>query len=214
MTAEQARKAALEALARVRLGEDPQAKKSRERASLTVGGLITAFLEGHAGTKLKPKTRAHYEGLLAKLGVAYGSQKASMLTRAQVAALHQSAKSTPYFANRFLAAVSKCFSWGAQRGLLPDGHTNPASRIERYREQRRERFLTGEELARLGDVLRQGETIGLPYEINELKPNAKHAPKADNRRVKLDPFAVGAIRLLYQVSLIMTCRPSPLFRWT
>ena len=36
----------------------------------------------------------------------------------------------------------------------------------------------------------------MPYVVDETRPNAKHAPKADNRRVKLDPFAVGAIRLL------------------
>jgi integrase len=29
-----------------------------------------------------------------------------------------------------------------------------------------------------------------------MNPKAKHAPKAENRRVKLDPFAVAAIRLL------------------
>jgi integrase len=73
---------------------------------------------------------------------------------------------------------------------------NPAGRIERYREHKRERFLTSDELARLGDALREGETIGLPYAIDETKPNAKHAPKADKRRVKLDPYAVAAIRLL------------------
>ena len=73
---------------------------------------------------------------------------------------------------------------------------NPARAIERYAESGRERYLTSEELARLGDVLREGETIGLPYSIDETKPTAKDAPKADRRRVKLDPFAVAAIRLL------------------
>ena len=56
--------------------------------------------------------------------------------------------------------------------------------------------MTGDELARLGDALRAAETTGLPYEVDETKPNAKHAAKAESRRVKLDPFAVGAIRLL------------------
>jgi integrase len=51
-------------------------------------------------------------------------------------------------------------------------------------------------LARLGEALREGETIGLPYSVDETKPNAKHAPKANQRRVTLDPFAVAAIRLL------------------
>jgi integrase len=110
--------------------------------------------------------------------------------------LHTSLASTPYAANRLLAVVSKCFSWAADRGLVPEGHVNPAGRVERYREQGHERFLTNEELARLGDVLRDGETTGLRYEIDESKPTAKHAPKAGKRRVKLDPYAVAAIRLL------------------
>jgi integrase len=110
--------------------------------------------------------------------------------------LHTSLASTPYAANRLLAVVSKCFSWAADRGIVPEGHVNPAGRVERYREQGHERFLTNEELARLGDVLRDGETTGLRYEIDESKPTAKHAPKAGKRRVKLDPYAVAAIRLL------------------
>jgi integrase len=56
--------------------------------------------------------------------------------------------------------------------------------------------LTSEELAQLGDTLREGETIGLPYSVDETKPTAKHAAKADYRRVKLDPYAVSALRLL------------------
>jgi integrase len=50
-------------------------------------------------------------------------------------------------------------------------------------------------MARLGDALRRAETDGLPWEVDETKPNAKHAPKQD-RTTKLDPHAVAAIRLL------------------
>ena len=50
-------------------------------------------------------------------------------------------------------------------------------------------------IARLGDALREGETICLTYDVDDLKPNAKHAPKADNRRAKLGLFAAAAIRL-------------------
>ena len=101
----------------------------------------------------------------------------------------------PYAANRAAAVWSKAFAWAAARGLIPEGH-NPAKGLKKYREQGRERFLTVDELARLGAALAEGETVGLPYEVDETKPNAKHAPKADNRRVKLDPYAVAAIRLL------------------
>jgi integrase len=66
--------------------------------------------------------------------------------------------------------TSSLFAWAERQGLVSEGHANPASKIERYKEQARERFLTGEELGRLGDALRANETI--------------------------DPFAVAAIRLL------------------
>jgi hypothetical protein len=204
MTPEQARKAAQEALARIRLGQDPQEDKNRQRASLTVGGVIDAFIEGHVRSKCKPGTAYGYELALARLRDAQGGTKAEALTRSQIAALHQAMAGTPFGANRFLAVVSKMFSWAVDRGLLPDDQVNPAGRIERYREHKRERFLTSEELTWLGDALREGETIGLPYAVDETKPNAKHAPKVDKRRVKLDPFAVIAIRLLILTGATIT----------
>jgi integrase len=171
MTAEQARKAALEALARIRLGDDPQAEKAHQRAAPTVGELTNAFLKDHVSSKLKPKTRVHYEGLLAKVQAAYGNLKAASLTRAHVAALHQSMADTPYFANHMLAAVSSCWAWAERHALLPEGHTNPAAKISRFREEGRERFLSSDEMARLGDALGQCET-------------------------RFGPHASGAIRLL------------------
>ncbi|UZX11207.1 site-specific integrase [Methylocystis sp. MJC1] len=86
------------------------------------------------------------------------------------------------------------FAWAESRGFV-QGH-NPARRIERYREQGRERFLSSDELSRLGDALRLAEMDGLPWEVDEAGPKAKHLAKPENRRVKLDPFAVAAIRLL------------------
>jgi integrase len=195
MTADQARAAALDALAQIRLGHDPQAEKVRQRASLTVGGLIDAFLEGHAA-KRKSSTAENYQISLEHLRSAHGAVKAEALTRQQIAALHTRLSATPYAANRMLATVSSAWAWAEDHGLVPEGSVNPAKKVTRYPEQGRERFLTGDELARLGDALRTGETNGLPYCVDETKPNAKHAPKAENRLVKLDPFAVAAIRLL------------------
>ena len=68
--------------------------------------------------------------------------------------------------------------------------------IEQYPEKGRERFLTADELTRLGDAVREGETVGLPYDIDETKPTAKHAPKEARRRTKIGPYAAAAVRLL------------------
>jgi integrase len=168
MTVDQARKAAQTASATVRLGSDPAAEKGHQRAGLSIADLIDAFLAGYV-TKLKSKSRSAYAESLAKLHTAHGGVKATALTRGQVAALHRSMVKAPYAANRMLSVISSLFNWAERNNLVPEGHANPAAKIGRYRERARERFLTGDELARLGDALRA-------------------AP--------VDPYAVAAIRML------------------
>jgi site-specific recombinase XerD len=75
------------------------------------------------------------------------------LSREQIVALHRAKKDAPYAANWFRAAVSKLYAWASDESLLPEGYPNPVRRIARHKEQARERFLTREELERLGDAL-------------------------------------------------------------
>jgi integrase len=195
MTAAEAQKAALDVLARVRQGGDPAREKQMERRALTVEALADQFLAEHV-SKRKPATREAYAVAVAKLKAAHGTIKAQSLIRAHVAALHHSLAESPYAANKLLAVVSKLYSWGVDRGLIPDGYPNPARRITRYEESARERFLSAVEMARLGDALRKAETIGLPSQIDETKPTSKHAPKEESGRVRMDPFAIAALRLI------------------
>jgi integrase len=195
LTADQARKAAADMLAAVRLGGDPAQEKIERRASVTVGQLIDLFDAQYVGPMLKPGTTVSHRIALEKLRRAHGGLKATALTRAHVTTLHFCMADRPYAANRAAAVWSKAFAWAADAGLIPTGH-NPVKGLKKYREQGRERFLTSEELARLGDKLREGENVGLPYTVDETKPTAKHAPKAERRRVKLDRYAAAAIRLL------------------
>jgi integrase len=196
MTVEQAREAALDASARVRLGADPHTDKTERRAALCGAELIDLFLAEHVRPKLKRGTFLWFQTTLVPVRKSFGTLKAEALTRTHVAALHRDMAETPSQANRMLAAVSSLYAWAERQGHVPEGFANPARKIAKYREQGRERFLTGEELARLGDTLRLAETDGLPYAVDEGSPNAKHAAKPENRRVVLDPFAVAAIRLL------------------
>ena len=157
MAVEQARKAALDALADIRQGHDPQAEKTRQRAGLTLGDMLGAFLADHVGKKLKPKTARGYADALVKVRAALGNAKAEDLTRAQVAALHKAMSASPYHANKMLAVLSSAFAWAETQGLIPESHINPAIKIVRYRQSGRERFLTADELERLGAALRTAE---------------------------------------------------------
>jgi integrase len=59
-------------------------------------------------------------------------------------------------ANRVLALLSKMMNLAEKWGLRPDG-SNPRRHVEKFEETKRERYLTGDELARLGDVLTETE---------------------------------------------------------
>jgi len=89
----------------------------------------------------------------------HGARKAHDFARADLARLHLSLQDRPYQANRLLAVVASMYSFGERHGLVPEGY-NPAGRIERFPEARRERFLSREELARLGEAFRQFESDG------------------------------------------------------
>ena len=92
-----------------------------------------------------------------------------------------------------LAIMGSMYSFAERRGLVSRG-SNPARGLERFREQARERYLTNEELQRLGQTLRLAATEGLPWSGE--KVDSKHMPKEENRRVVLSADAVLAIRLL------------------
>jgi integrase len=49
-------------------------------------------------------------------------------------------------------------------------------------------------LQRLGDAIREAETIGVPWEPEPTK-QIKHAPRPENRRTKIDQHAAAALRL-------------------
>src|SRR5439155_7659093 len=91
----------------------------------------------------------------------FGATKADKLTRAQVAKLHGSLRATPFQANRVLAVIGSMYAFAGRSGIVPEG-TNPTRRIDKFKEHRRERFLTGEELERLGSAVREAETKDIP----------------------------------------------------
>jgi len=196
LTPDEARKLAKATLGSVAHGADPAAVKAAERRGATLKELAELFLAEHAEAKRKASTAAHYRDVLERLVLPeLGSRKAEKVTVADIARLHARQRAHPYQANRMLAVVGSLYSFVGKRRIIPFG-LNPTSGIEKYPERGRERFLSSKELTRLGEAIRQAETIGLPYTIDDRKPKAKHAPKEKNRRTKIGPHAAAAIRLL------------------
>lgn len=196
LTPDKARKAAQDALARARLGADPAREKDEARKSITFAVLAERFLADHVDAKRKPGTRRNYRHLLDAVAVpALGTLKAADVTRRDLSNLHLQMQSRPFLANRLLAVVGAMYAFGGKRALVTEG-CNPARGIEKYPEHRRERFLSTLEIERIGAALREAETAGIPWQVDETQPRSKHLPKPDNRRTILGPHATAAIRLL------------------
>jgi hypothetical protein len=154
-TPENARQRAQAILGAVAHGRDPAGEKTSERGAATVAELADRFMAEHVEQKRKPGTVAFYRHLLDKIiRPELGAAKVDKLTRAIVAKLHGKLNATPFQANRVLAVIGSLYAFGARVGAVPEG-TNPARKIENFAEHRRERFLTGEELERLGAAIRE-----------------------------------------------------------
>jgi integrase len=200
MAPDQARNAAASLLAKVRLGADPAAERSAARRAATIDALLAAFMDERIRPIRKARTTALYDGYISKhLSPQFGSHKAVALTRTEVLKLHRRVgKKHPVTANRLLTLLNSAFSHGVKAGILPAGFVSPAKGIDKYKEQSHERFLSMEELARLGDAIREAETPGVPWPPTDMsKPKAKHTPKRpENRSTKIGPHAAAALRLL------------------
>lgn len=192
---ERARARAKIILGAVAHGHDPASQKTTERGTPTVAEVADRFMADHVYPKRKAGTAEFYRDILDRIvKPAVGTTKADKLNRLQIGKLHSSLSDTPFQANRVLAVIGSMYSFASRAGVVPEG-TNPARGIEKFKEDRRERFLTGEELERLGRAIRKAETIGVPWVVNETKPNAKHVPKI-KRSTRISPSAAAALRLL------------------
>lgn len=160
ITADQARARAKEIMGELVKGENPVEDIARNRRAPTVAALCDRFLTDHVAHRCKPRTQGEYRRAVEKfIKPAMGAFKVAHLERRDIAELHHRHRAIPYQANRTLQVLSKMFNMAEIWGLRPDG-SNPCRHVPKYQEAKRERFLSREELQRLGQVLTAVEQGG------------------------------------------------------
>jgi integrase len=149
MPVKEARQRARAMLAAVDSGEDPNARQQ----DLRFEAFSRRFIDNYA--KLHKRTWADDLGRLERhILPVWRTQCLDAISRADVAALHQKiGKKTPYEANRVLSLISCMFSQALLWGDFPEDRPNPARGIKRFREDKRDRWITPEELPRLSGAL-------------------------------------------------------------
>ena len=156
----------------------------------TLRDLATEYLERHAIVYKRPKSvrddKAMLEGLILPQ---LGRIRVAHVSRRDVTDLHTSLQATPYLANRVLALLRKMFNFAISDNEREWGIAkNPASGVQKFQEQKRERWLSKEELERVAAAL-----DGYP------EKRATLADVSEKQRVfvrKEAQRAVNAIRLI------------------
>lgn len=207
---DQARKEAEDILRDAKRGIDHVEAKAKKKAELTVAELCDEYLREGCEHK-KPSTIAMDKGRIerhvkthriAKMKISDVRDhdierllkeiaKPKLVKRVNSEKLLEiGGKGT---ATRTIRMLGGIFSYAVKQKYLKE---NPRKGVELYKDKKNERFLSLDEIQRLGDTLVEAETVGLPWQPKG-GPNAKHTPKmVATAREVISPHAIAAIRLL------------------
>jgi integrase len=219
LTLDEARKVARVQLAKVETEEaDPLEQRQKAARGETVRDLCGAYMERHGNAK---KSAADDQRRIDRYILpAWGGLKAAAVKRPDVASLHvKIGKRAPYEANRVLALCSKMFNLARRWGFVPEGHPNPAADIDRFKEQKRDRWITPEELPQLAQAIneepnqsarfalwlylltgaRKSELLGARWEDVSFDRAELRLPETKAGRVHYLPLSAPALALLREI---------------
>jgi|SRR5580704_568829 integrase len=117
----------------------------------TMRDLATEYLDRHAKVHKRPQSirddKAMLDGVILPQ---LGRIRVASVSRRDVSGLHTSLQATPYRANRVLALLRKMFNFAISDNEREWGMAqNPASGVQKFHEEKRDRWLSEDELERL-----------------------------------------------------------------
>jgi integrase len=235
--AETARRRAQTIADEVARGNDPQAKKTARRRAATVDQLVERFEAEHLSQR-RETTRKDYGGLLRREIIpALTGMKVDNVTQDDIEAITKklTAEGHLHQSNRAAAVCSILFKLALRWQMRTDGK-NPAAHLPHHREEPRARYLDGEEIAGLINVLadfpevasanvvrlllltgaRRSEVMGMKWRDIDLQNGVWNRRAADLKggRDHSVPLAGAAQQLLAQIASEQTevgQRPLPEF---
>jgi integrase len=167
LTPDEARDQAKDILAQVELGQDPQAAKAAARETLTVSELCDLYLDEGVATKKastleldRIRIKRHIKPLIGNRRITdIGSAEIERLMN-DIAAGRVKTDDSPHSrggkgaASRTVGLLGGIFKFAMARKLVTE---NPAKGVSRFKDGKRERFLSPQELGFFGDALAAAE---------------------------------------------------------
>src|SRR5215469_10281457 len=139
-----ARERAIQLRGKIIDGIDPLQQRTEAQSEPTVDELARDYIEHYAKPHKRASSLRNDRQMLEKIILPkLKALRVRAVTRRDIETLHHSLKQTPYRANRVLSLLSKMFSLAMEWSWRSD---NAARGIPRYPEDRRETWLTTEQV--------------------------------------------------------------------
>ena len=153
LTLTQARQETMKKRADVLGGGDPLDKKKRALKGETIAILCDEYLNRYAKNRKRTWKDDSYR-INKYILPHWGGRKIQSIKRSELSSFHADlGKKHLHTANRVLELLAKMFVLAMQWGYLNEGATNPARGIEHFKEKKRDRWVTHEELPRLAEAI-------------------------------------------------------------
>jgi integrase len=216
LTVQQAKLKAKQSSVQVIEGKDPLELRSAASAGQTMGDLAKMFIQRHAiphkkswdedDRRLNKYVLPHWK-----------SRKAKSISTADVAWLHSRiGEHSHYEANRTIALLSKMFELARKWYMVDATAANPARGIDKFKEKKRDRWVTPEELPALAKAideehnlyakaaiwlylftgLRKSEVLTLEWTFVDFERRELCLPDTKAGRPHYLPLSVPALQLL------------------
>lgn len=163
LTAELAREEALRFRGMWQAGENPRAQRAAGRVAgdpdprtpcPTLEDFAKTYLDLHSDVHKAARSAEEDRGYLTRhILPALGKRRLDDIGPGEVSQLQAKLRGKPTTANRCLEVISTMVNKARLWKVLPRTHENPCADLPRFKETRRERYLTGAELARVGPAL-------------------------------------------------------------
>jgi integrase len=158
-----ARETAIKLKGEIAKGFDPLEKRITDYNTYTLNELVEEYIAKMKGN-LRENTLVMYKKIHKKHIIEnLGKQKVNIVKRKDVEILHNTLNETPYIANRVLAMLSVMFGYAINHGMITQ---NPCIGIKKYTEEKRERYLTKQEIEGILSALNTSPYI---MEVNAIK---------------------------------------------
>ena len=167
----QARDLAIHCLSEIAKGNDPSLDKKLSKSSLTIKDLSERYLKEHASIYKKPLSIKRDIVLLKHhILPALGKIKVKTLTSKDITDLHYKMRDMPTSANRSVALLSKMLNLAEKWSICPNG-SSLCKYVDKYPENKRNRFLSIPEIDKLSEALKEAEIyqIELPGAITAIR---------------------------------------------